>query len=65
MDREDLLKRFRELQALLAEKEIDSDPEPDEEPAEDVQHHTPLISACKLPGFYHSKLIPWYTTGFQ
>lgn len=65
MDRETLLQKLREREEFLADKEICSEPEPEEDQAEEVQHHTFCLPACKLPGIFHAILIPWYTTGFR
>ena len=39
--------------------------ESEEDPAEEVQHHTSCDFTCKMPGVIHSNLMPWYTSGFQ
>lgn len=65
MDKETLMKRLREMEARYDQEIITEASEPDEEPAEEVRHHTCLIFACILPGVIHSNLMPWYTSGFQ
>lgn len=65
MDRETLMQRLLEMAARYDQEIITEASESEEDPAEEVQHHTSLIFACILPGVIHSNLIPWYTSGFQ
>ena len=65
MNIETFIQKLREMEARYGDEILTEASEPEEDPAEEIQHHTSLIFACKLPGVIHSNLIPWYTSGFQ
>ena len=64
MDKETLMRRLRELEAKCDQEIITQYDEPEDEPAEEITHHTSDF-ACALPVLRHIILIPWYTSGFQ
>lgn len=65
MDRETLIQRFREMEARYDQEIITETSDSEEDPAEEVQHHTSCTFTCILLGVIHSNLIPWYTSGFK
>lgn len=65
MDRDKFIQKLREVEARCGEEILTEASDTEEDPAEEVQHHTSCDFACKLPGVIHSNLIPWYTSGFQ
>lgn len=65
MDTESIMQKIREFEERHGGDSFKLEPDVDDEPAEEIQHHTILIFSCKLPEVFHTILIPWYTTGFQ
>lgn len=65
MDIETFKQRLREMEARWDQEILTEASESEEDPAEEVQHHTSCDFACVLPGVIHSNLMPWYTSGFQ
>lgn len=62
---QNLIEKIREFEALHGDGRDADEMDLEEDPAEEIQHHTSCDFACILPGVIHSNRIPWYTAGFQ